>query len=57
MCIDIIRIDDDEKLREKVEEALSVYDEYVKSSPDALPENESKAQDANTGPEAEATHA
>lgn len=28
------RIDDDDKLREKVDEALNVYDEYVKNKGD-----------------------
>lgn len=28
----LIRIDNDDKLREKVDEALNVYDEYVKNA-------------------------
>lgn len=30
------RIDDDDKLREKVDEALNVYDEYVKNKGDDM---------------------
>ena len=48
------RVDDDEKLREKVTEAMTVYDEYVKSAEGGPTENgESKGEDTSAGPEAE----
>ena len=39
------RIDNDDKLREKVEEALTVYDEYVKNAGEGAQEAEGKAED------------
>ena len=57
-------VDDDDKLREKVDEALTVYDEYVKSAaeganagaPDAKVAD-GKAEETTTGTEAEAVGA
>ena len=47
-------VDDDEKLREKVTEAMNVYDEYVKSADGGPTENgEGKSEEAGAGPEAE----
>ena len=59
-----ISVDDDEKLREKVDEALTVYDEYVKNAaegttpgaPDAKA-TDGKAEEATTGTEADANNA
>lgn len=34
MCpADFLSVDDDEKLRDKVDDALNVYNEYLKSAP------------------------
>lgn len=47
-----IRIDNDDKLREKVQEALAVYDEYVKNAggepqePDGNPDEAGKEAEA-----------
>ena len=35
-----LRIDNDDKLREKVDEALTVYDEYVKNAGDGVTGNQ-----------------
>jgi polyadenylate-binding protein len=40
-----ISLDDDSALRAKVDEALNVYDEYVKNKGDAVPERESEKGD------------
>lgn len=45
------RIDNDDKLREKVQEALAVYDEYVKSSGEEPTEPDGNVEEA--GKEAE----
>ena len=44
------RIDNDDKLREKVDEALTVYDEYVRNAGEiaaANPETEGKAEETS----------
>ena len=51
------RVDDDEKLREKVNEAMAVYDEYVKNAEAPTENGESKPEDANAGAEAESVAA
>lgn len=52
-----LRIDNEEKLREKVDEAMNVYDEYVKNAGgEAEDEGEAKAEGA-VEPEAEAVKA
>lgn len=52
MLTTIHRLDDDEALRAKVDEALTVYDEYMKNKgPEGEPTDESKPQEvANEAP-------
>lgn len=51
VCADVWsrRIDNEDKLREKVDEAMNVYDEYVKNSSDA---NDVDLKGEDTSPEA-----
>ncbi|KAL9108697.1 MAG: hypothetical protein Q9187_008258 [Circinaria calcarea] len=50
-------IDDDDKLREKVDEALTVYDEYVKAAEAAAnPVTDSKPEEPSAGSEPEAVN-
>ncbi len=52
----IFRVDDDAALRSKVDEALSVYDDYMKSRGGEAGPNGTKEEDASKaeGPEATA---
>jgi len=53
-------IDNDDKLREKVDEALTVYDEYVKNAGEMAPtghEAEGKTEEVATEAEAEPVNA
>jgi polyadenylate-binding protein len=49
-------IDNEEKLREKVDEAMNVYDEYVKNSGEGASEGDAKADGADSA-EADAAKA
>ena len=57
---DLNSVDDDDKLREKVDEALTVYDEYVRNAAEGANSGVSdakaidgKAEEATTNTEAE----
>ena len=49
----LIRIDNDDKLREKVDEALNVYDEYVKNAGEQNGGNQEAEGKAEESAEAE----
>ena len=51
------RIDNDDKLREKVQEALAVYDEYVKNSGEEPQEPDGNTEEAGKEGELEAVKA
>jgi polyadenylate-binding protein len=51
----VSRVDDDAALRSKVDEALSVYDDYMKSRGGESGPNGTKEEEASKGEGAEAT--